>query len=208
MIRNFVKSDEIRSYLYETYNINISDPDREWRVLTPDNGVMGYVQVASGPGATRLTIDEVATVEYLLVERANFKKNQAYEEADDIRDDLERKYAIIIDDKSKEWRVTRSNRYSNSNTDTSIGTRTDTDTNTSLLSNIGRGDDDSNSSDVGSVQIEEWIATSGSSPTESLLTRDELTALTVPLLKEKLREAGKPVSGKKIVLIDRLLSVV
>jgi len=38
------------------------------------------------------------------------------------------------------------------------------------------------------------------------LSRKELTALTVVVLKEKLREAGKPVSGKKSVLIDRLLS--
>jgi len=37
-------------------------------------------------------------------------------------------------------------------------------------------------------------------------TRDVLEALTVPKLKEKLREAKLPVSGRKIELIERLLN--
>ena len=40
----------------------------------------------------------------------------------------------------------------------------------------------------------------------SSMSRDELASLTVPSLKEKLREAGKPVSGKKAELVDRLLA--
>ena len=38
------------------------------------------------------------------------------------------------------------------------------------------------------------------------LSKEELTALTVVLLKETLQEAGNPVSGKKSDLINRLLS--
>ena len=36
-------------------------------------------------------------------------------------------------------------------------------------------------------------------------SRDELVILTVPSLKEMLRDAGKPVGGKKAELIDSLL---
>ena len=44
------------------------------------------------------------------------------------------------------------------------------------------------------------------SSASSSMSRDELASLTVPSLKEKLREAGKPVSGKKAELVDRLLA--
>jgi len=38
------------------------------------------------------------------------------------------------------------------------------------------------------------------------MSRDDLMSLTIPMLKDKLREAGKPVSGNKPDLVDRLLS--
>ena len=44
------------------------------------------------------------------------------------------------------------------------------------------------------------------SSASSSMSRDELASLTVPSLKEKLSEAGKPVSGKKAELVDRLLA--
>ena len=43
-------------------------------------------------------------------------------------------------------------------------------------------------------------------PSESAPSRDELMALPLPLLKDMVREAGLPVSGKKADLVDRLLS--
>ena len=36
-------------------------------------------------------------------------------------------------------------------------------------------------------------------------TYEELSALTIPLLKEKLREAQLPVSGNKAELVERLM---
>ena len=41
---------------------------------------------------------------------------------------------------------------------------------------------------------------------DSVLDESVLTTLTVPQLKEKLREAGLPVSGRKSELVERLLS--
>ena len=37
-------------------------------------------------------------------------------------------------------------------------------------------------------------------------SKDDLMSLTIPLLKDKLREAGKTVSGNKANLVERLLS--
>jgi len=45
-----------------------------------------------------------------------------------------------------------------------------------------------------------------SPPNDQNLDEAQLTSMTVPQLKEKLREAGKPVSGRKSELIERLLS--
>jgi len=42
--------------------------------------------------------------------------------------------------------------------------------------------------------------------TGAAVTAEELASLTIPLLKEKLRAAGKPVSGRKAELIERLLA--
>jgi len=40
---------------------------------------------------------------------------------------------------------------------------------------------------------------------ENQNSEEELLKLTVPLLKEKLRAVGLPVSGKKAVLVERLV---
>ena len=37
-------------------------------------------------------------------------------------------------------------------------------------------------------------------------TADELASLTVPMLKQRLRDVGLPVSGRKAELVDRLAS--
>eukprot|EP00592_Proboscia_alata_P014574 CAMPEP_0194396522 /NCGR_PEP_ID=MMETSP0174-20130528/125039_1 /TAXON_ID=216777 /ORGANISM="Proboscia alata, Strain PI-D3" /LENGTH=772 /DNA_ID=CAMNT_0039192605 /DNA_START=264 /DNA_END=2579 /DNA_ORIENTATION=- len=103
--RDFVTSDKLRAYLYETYNIFINDDEREWRVLAPELPVGGFVQSDPEPGATRLSPDEVATVENLLVERINCQKQRAFDTADDLKEYLARTYSVWIDDKAREWKV-------------------------------------------------------------------------------------------------------
>jgi len=217
-VRDFVKSDELRTYLYETYNINISDPDREWRVLPPETNTAEFFQAAPGPGATRLlTNDEVTMVESMLAERTAFKKQRSFDLADAIRDDLERTYSVMIDDKSKEWKVVRSrnsdneeSRYSNNDRKRSSNSNSGT---TNIRQSFGttsgeRNDIDSNNTSEAPTSESEpkLAAVVADSETLDSLSRNELMALTVVVLKEKLREVGKPVSGKKSELIDRLVS--
>mmetsp|Transcript_32685 Transcript_32685/g.33029 ORF Transcript_32685/g.33029 Transcript_32685/m.33029 type:complete len:286 (-) Transcript_32685:225-1082(-) len=232
--RDFVTSDKLRAYLYETYNIFINDDEREWRVLAPELPVGGFVQSAPEPGATRLSPDEVATVENLLVERINCQKQRAFDTADDLKVYLARTYSVVIDDKAREWKVvvrtSNSDREENRSRDShQERSRTNGSANSRQIfdasrENKSRSDHETIATvdvdvdvemDVDAGFIDETVT--ATSETKAVVesdvldplcssSRDELTALTVVVLKEKLREAGKPVSGKKSVLIDRLLS--
>ena len=48
----------------------------------------------------------MSIVEYKIVERAILKKNRSYEESDAIWGELQNTYNVMVDDKSKEWKVT------------------------------------------------------------------------------------------------------
>mmetsp|Transcript_32684 Transcript_32684/g.33028 ORF Transcript_32684/g.33028 Transcript_32684/m.33028 type:complete len:281 (-) Transcript_32684:172-1014(-) len=227
--RDFVTSDKLRAYLYETYNIFINDDEREWRVLAPELPVGGFVQSAPEPGATRLSPDEVATVENLLVERINCQKQRAFDTADDLKEYLARTYSVWIDDKAKKWKVVGLVRSNNDSKESPSRdshperSRSNGSVNSRQIFGASRENKTRNKDetvatvdvDVDAGFIDETVT--ATSETKAVVesdvldplcssSRDELTALTVVVLKEKLREAGKPVSGKKSVLIDRLLS--
>ena len=193
-IRDFEVADEIRSQLYDTYNVNVDDKTQEWRVLG-DN----YVQIKAEKGAQELTGDDLSVVESVIIRRAKLKNDKNYGEADDMRDMLESKYSVLVDDRAKEWRVTtlvpegpsraRSSPYDNRQVDT-------IEVEEELVANI---------QDKVVLVVDPPSHDVATDIPEKAMSRDELTSLTVPLLKEKLRESGKPVSGKKAELIDRLL---
>ena len=204
--RNFDKADEIRSHLYEKYKVNIDDKSQEWRVLSDD-----YVQTKAERGAEELTGMDVNAIETQLAKRIIFKKNRNYEQADLIRDDLQGKYSILIDDKKKEWKVISSSGKSkfvargsatrSSQPPPYTQTRIEAEVEHDPWFDDDDDDDDDDTTD-GITAGDTNDAADVSS--QSTISRDELMSLTVPLLKEKLREAAKPVGGKKAELVDRL----
>ena len=221
-VRNFNEADKIRSHLYTTYNINVNDKSREWRVLSDD-----YVQTKAERGARELTVEEVSIIESRIMKRATLKKSKSYEEADAIRDELEHTYSVLVDDKTKEWKVVSSGGNSKfaaeaarSQSSSYKQKKIEKDVDEDFDSIFNRVKDDvavadatvvADVADVADVAPEEEEEKTSSpshlvSASEPAPSRDELTTLTVPSLKEKLREAGKPVSGKKAELIDRLLA--
>lgn len=155
------------------------------------------------------------------------KKSKSYQEADAIRDELQDVYSVLVDDKTKEWKVvssggnsrfaaeavlSQSSSFKQKQAESAVdeefdsifnrvkeelGLRPDLATESNVVS-IDGSDKETNSV----VSEEEHI----SLPSKSASSRDELMALTVPLLKDKLREARLPVSGKKADLVERLLS--
>jgi hypothetical protein len=105
--------------------------------------------------------------------------------ADSIQDDLKKEYLVDIDDRTREWMV---------------GTIDDDGT-----VDDGNVDDGTN----GTVTV---AAVKTNAPTVAIAivtdeeeTESQLLALTIIVLKEKLRNAGLPVSGKKAELVGRLL---
>jgi len=206
-VRNFVVADEIRSHLHTTYNINIDDKSREWRVLSDD-----YVQTEAESGARKLTAEELSTVESKILKRATLKKDRCYEEADSIRDQLQHTYSVVVDDRAKEWKVVSSGGRGGANSrfvEDAARSQSSPFKQKQMdqefdeeFDSIFLEDEVKDELDVKEVHTPEEENASSS----STLSRDELMSLTVPLLKEKLREFGKPVSGKKAELIDRLLA--
>merc|ERR1712166_1305916 len=57
------------------------------------------------PGPNNLSEEDTKFVEGRIVERFECKRNREYESADDIRDDLRAKFGVIIDDRTKEWKL-------------------------------------------------------------------------------------------------------
>lgn len=218
--RNFQEADEIRSHLYNTYKINIDDKSREWRVLSDD-----YAQTEPERGARELPIEYVTLVETEIARRAVFKKNKKYEKADAIRDELQETYSVLIDDKKKEWKVvaSSSSRGNSKFAQEAVTSQLSAYKQKQMSQQKADNDDelDSNFVQPETKKVEDELDTlaidspssfsvtadeSEQGDVPSVLTRDVLTSLTVPLLKEKLREVGKPMSGRKAELIDRLLA--
>lgn len=138
-----------------------------------------FIQV---DGVGELSEENVAFVDEELKRRSAFKKNRDYASADEIRDALHDRFGIQIDDRTKEWRVAEL---------------------------VPGEDNERNESSEGITTVEDNSAdaqASNDGAEEIKLSTTELSTMTVIQLKEMLRSAGKPVSGKKADLVDRLLN--
>lgn len=214
--RNFDAADGLRDELMRTYDVRIDDRSGEWRVDTEDYAMAGD---------NTLSTDDVADVHAQIKRRFVLKREREYEEADAIRDGLRDRYGVKIDDRTKEWLVDSeyAGFYSGAAGDDTTSSSTpygagDTGGTPDAETRHGGVGDTAeeavtdkldaalesvlNDMDDSVVEVQEE-PTNGSS---SALTEDDLKALTVPLIKEKLKEAGLPVSGKKADLIARLLA--
>jgi len=218
--RNFSAADALRDRLRDDYNVRLDDRSREWRVDSDD-----YAYV---PGAdTPLSEEAVAAIHAQVAARTAAKKNKDYETADRIRDALTDEFGVAIDDRTREWRAVGAGRG---------GERFEEEAGKSQASPYRRaaqeGDDgfeavfeqafgSGDGPPEGPAAVEGAAAAgtdAGGSGTVSaegepeaetgapVVTSEDLAVLTIPLLKEKLRAAGKPVSGRKAELIERLLA--
>ena len=176
--REFDVADDIRDNMMRTYNIRIDDKSAEWHVDSDE-----YVCANRG----NLTDEDVAHIDEQLVQRYAAKRDRYYEEADAIRDDLRERFGLEIDDRTKEWRVEGVVAYNRAET-----------TSNEMVSEVVEAEE------VGEIDedVEEEAEAPESTVSES---EEDLEKLTVPVLKEKLKVAGLPVSGKKAELIARLL---
>ncbi len=193
--RHFRTADEIRDHLRTTYNVAIDDKNREWHVDTDE-----YIPV----GKHGFSTEELDAITELLQERYACKAAKEYERADEIRDELRDEYNVEVDDRTKEWRCLPTGDASfeervfakeAESSQASAFKRTQVDRD--LEDEMDAVFNEDNQVEAGSFSISE----SSSEDTE-----ESLSSLTVVELKDKLREAGLPVTGKKSELVERLLS--
>lgn len=266
-MRDYFRSDEVTSVLRDKYRVRVDDRRREWSFIeqnafeekkkdAKDTPVEFYVPTPLAPKdhATHTMDDE--TKDYIrdqLMERSIARKSKDYKTADRLLEALTTAYFIVVDDRTKEWKVisTDDSYFDDTENDpfvkeatlsqrsAFVQTTRGNDTNDRNFNRAGDSDgwfsnrddsledelsriidnddadkdwDDASSDEETSAvnesldQVEEISAVEETVEEPSGETADDLTSLTVVALKEKLRMAGLPVSGRKQELIDRILS--
>jgi cysteinyl-tRNA synthetase len=187
--RDFNVADDIRDELRDTYSVSLDDKTREWRILSEDYALVS-ADGSSGDDVNTANLDE-ATMQYIqekLMERSRAKVNREYDIADDIRDELRETYSVNVNDRTREWRIEPRDNDDNNN-------YAPQQTQQSEPKYEGEAEPTS------VLESEEHVNDDDSTPGQD----QDLSSLTVVELKEKLRAAGRPISGKKAELIERLL---
>ena len=155
--------------------ISVDDRSREWRVAD--------APYARARGDTADV--DVATVEALVSERSRAKIAGEYDTADAIRDRLRNEFGVSVDDRVKEWVV----------------------------------DGRQAAAPAPVVEDEPFVvvdapaeapaaeapAAAEEAPATGAQSEEELSALTVPALKDLCRAAGLKVGGKKAELVERIM---
>jgi len=189
--RNYEDADELRDTLREKYNVKVDDRNKEWQIETGD-----YAQEPRQYGERVLTDEEVKIVQQKLLDRVAARRERNFAAADAIRDELASVYSVVINDRTISWKT--------------ASTMPDDDDYFVESNNDALGSTEDALTDI-SNDLEETIATQmnaaddGDDSSPSATSDDDLSSLTIVELKEKLREAGLPVSGNKSELIGRLL---
>jgi cysteinyl-tRNA synthetase len=191
--RKFKSADAIRDRLRDDFHVQIDDRNQEWHVVN-ENYVMA-------PGSALLDSETQETIEEMVNQRADAKLKKDYETADSIRDVLMDRYSVSIDDRVKEWTkldVTRTN------DDGELGGKDD------FKVSIESEDasEDADTLDKLDDLLDDMVSEKPEESAEGELAKsaEDLGKLTVPELKERLREQNLPVSGRKSELIERLMA--
>jgi cysteinyl-tRNA synthetase len=129
-------------------------------------------------GTAVLPEKDVEHITAKLAERHGYKVSRDYDMADAIRDELREHFNINIDDRNKEWTI-----------DEPAGEEYPIEEKGSVEPALAEEDD-----------------TDDANEESTSLSLEDLSSLTVVQLKDKLRENGLAVSGKKDELINRLLA--
>ena len=202
--RNFDEADAIRSDLEDRYNVRMDDRSGEWRIITDE-----YFPASTGD----LSAEDVELVEDRLRQRFMCKRDREYDTADAIRDELRDRFGVVVDDRTKEWTVEaverpqHSARYDEEEVAQDDSQAVSMDLNDSEDDEEAVEDEDESTIESASEteEVEEDDESTGDGE-DSVLLEEELLKLTVVVLKEKLRDVGLPVSGKKAELVARLLT--
>ena len=163
---------------------------------------------SSGRLAESLDDETIAYIQDQLQERLELKNEKQYEAADEIRDELQARFGVTIDDRMQEWNI-EVDQFTVVNNDRrpadfkerqeqNMPPSYSLEEEYSVDSDDDEAEEDFNDSFAAVFDSESDVTSSTSSDGTDLET------LTIPELKEQLRTLGLPVSGKKSELIERL----
>ena len=203
--REFGKADRIRDRLQEDFNVRVDDKNREWHVVTDEYGM--------SPLSSELDEKTQLYVEELVRKRAVAKLHRDYHIADAIRNELMNDYLVQIDDRIKEWHALEGVTSKSVPDDDFLSNEADSPT---ILEDVeafgttpGEGvpmveDEDTLDTTSGEANVDEENSLERILSDETSSSAEDLASLTVVQLKDRLRNAGLPVSGRKAELIERL----
>jgi hypothetical protein len=216
---NYEKSDNIRDRLFEGYDIRIDDRLGEWSVggnfgdefnsHWAANDVKSSRRYVKSATSTDLLPADEEYVQGKIDERMRAKRTRNYDLSDAIRDDLFRVYDVTIHDKINEWSV-----GGDFGEDESWTHKEPVKYNSQVPSPVIPQEAVSPQEEISASMSKEQSqvpspviqAVSPQEETSASLSKEQLSCLTVVQLKEKLRDSGAKVSGKKEELINRLLN--
>ncbi len=177
--RDYAAADAIRDQL-NAMGISVDDRSREWRVADAP-----YAR-ARGDSADV----DVATIEELVNERSRAKLAAEYDTADSIRDRLRNEFGVSVDDRVREWVV-----------DGAPSAPAPVADEPFVVVDVP-----AEAAPVAEAPAATEAAPAAAEAAPAAQSEAELSALTVPALKDLCRAAGLKVGGKKAELVERILS--
>lgn len=195
--RKYKSADSIRDKLRDEFNVRVDDRNREWQLISEEYSMSGE--------SLQIAPEIQKHIEQEIKKRAMAKAAKDYETADKIRDELMQDYSVSIDDRRQEWVVADDD-------------FDDPPPGTTLQMEYVEEDDEV----VGEDRMVAGVQDSVEEEKEDSLEKakfeetfeeeeegkddneEDLEKLTIPELKDRLREANLAVSGKKSELIERL----
>ena len=199
--RNFDEADAIRSDLEDRFDVRVDDRSGEWRIETDEYFPASTADLSAG---------DIELIADKLRQRFMCKRDREYDTADAIRDELRDRFGVVVDDRTKEWTVEAVERPQHSvRYDEEEVAQDDSQAVSTDLDDSEDEEEDEDEITIASASETEDVEEDDESTEDgedSVLLEEELLKLTVVVLKEKLRDVGLPVSGKKAELVARLLT--
>lgn len=220
--RDFDLADDILDELRFLKNVEVDDAKRTFCVVDP----FKLEYTFGGKRINNIHPDILQQIELKVKKRADAKKQKNYELADTLLSDLTEKHGVRVDDAKKEWHfvmkknndlepMKRGENEKKPNRKEKPSKRMSASELIPGVSLVQPSNNKNNYHESSRTkdQIPEGIIIQeddSSSFDESekdvkTLNESNLETMTVPDLKELLRRAGLPVSGRKAELIDRLI---
>lgn len=164
-----------------------------------------YAMSRESSGSSELDDETIGYIQNRLKERSEYKKNRDYDAADEIRDELRTEYSVSIDDRTREWSL-KVSEYTVVESNYDARRFRNPSPYSEMQEDDDEDDDDVVEDDDHDVveDDDDYTVEPSSDEISEESDASDLSKLTVVQLKDRLREAGLPVSGKKSELIERL----